>query len=65
MLGPEAAAGELARTVRNFGFHGALVNNATEQSGYEDVSRPLAAPPGQAYPLKALGIPGHHGDENP
>ena len=33
MLAPEAAAGELERTVKDLGFHGVLVNGATEQSG--------------------------------
>jgi predicted TIM-barrel fold metal-dependent hydrolase len=36
MLAPEAAADELERTVKQFGFHGALVNGATDGRFLDD-----------------------------
>src|SRR6202012_5536304 len=52
MLAPEAAGDELERTVREFGFHGALINGATEGRFLDDPGfTPILAR------AEALGVP--------
>jgi predicted TIM-barrel fold metal-dependent hydrolase len=52
MLAPEAAADELERTVRQLGFHGALINGATDGRFLDDqMYAPILAR------AEALGVP--------